>query len=459
MNKNILILSVIILCVRTVAQDSILYFDYVSDFHEGIAVVMNNNKFGAIDKTGELIVPYEFDFIWDFQQGRARVIKYSDGETRKLNVNTHGSDTTNTHSFYVSYDPDANGCTYGFIDKKGNIVTPIIYDYATDYYDYSIVHHNGKSGLIDTLGNIVIPIIYDRLFDACLTTEENNNLIGGVLDKKTGFIDITSGEVKIPFEYDEMIYATFSEGLTAIKKDGKYIYIDATGRERLANEWDFADNFHQGTAIADKDNSSYIIDNKGTVKNNIGKVIYYSTNHNDGIKVVSYGKENWAIYEGFDLISSKLDYNYVSQCSNNVFLVSKAKYNGKRIRYGCIDKRNNIIMPIMFKEIQSYPDGYYVVKKGRKKGYYHINDTTSNATIAIKPSFQEADGFYEGLARVVKKGKYGFIDTNGKVVIPCEFDYARSFHEGMASVKINGKWSFIDKEGNLKSNNKSRVAR
>jgi len=52
---------------------------------------------------------------------------------------------------------------------------------------------------------------------------------------------------------------------------------------------------------------------------------------------------------------------------------------------------------------------------------------------------------HEGLAAVSKK--WGFIDKNGSMVIKPEFDKAESFSEGLAAVAVNGKWGYIDKAG------------
>lgn len=62
------------------------------------------------------------------------------------------------------------------------------------------------------------------------------------------------------------------------------------------------------------------------------------------------------------------------------------------------------------------------------------------------------DGFHDGLARVVKGEKYGFIDKMGNEVIPCiyyihEGEYDYDFHDGLAFVYIGEKNYFINKDG------------
>ncbi len=77
---------------------------------------------------------------------------------------------------------------------------------------------------------------------------------------------------------------------------------------------------------------------------------------------------------------------------------------------------------------------------------FTIEDTTGFFNIL---PYNEIGAFSEGLAKVGKRGKYGFIDTNGDLVIPCEYSNVSSFSEGLVSVQNeDGKWGFIDTNGN-----------
>jgi hypothetical protein len=65
--------------------------------------------------------------------------------------------------------------------------------------------------------------------------------------------------------------------------------------------------------------------------------------------------------------------------------------------------------------------------------------------LIIKPQFDEASSFSEGLARVLIGRNHGFIDKSGKMVIKPQFDLIllSRFSEGLAPVMIDGKWGFI----------------
>jgi hypothetical protein len=70
----------------------------------------------------------------------------------------------------------------------------------------------------------------------------------------------------------------------------------------------------------------------------------------------------------------------------------------------------------------------------------------------IRPMFEEARIFLDGLAIVRMHKKYGFIDDRGRPVIKPQFEDARPFSEGLAAVMIlsmegGKKWGFIDPSG------------
>jgi WG containing repeat len=96
----------------------------------------------------------------------------------------------------------------------------------------------------------------------------------------------------------------------------------------------------------------------------------------------------------------------------------------------------------------------------------------NQVNFAIKPQFDVAEDFAEGLARVglIKKpdvpsdfpdiygykdvDRYGYIDKSGKLVIPFQYKNARNFSEGLAAVEGekdgNSKaFGYIDKTGKI----------
>lgn len=76
--------------------------------------------------------------------------------------------------------------------------------------------------------------------------------------------------------------------------------------------------------------------------------------------------------------------------------------------------------------------------------------------IPVLPGIQSSEPFSDGLAAVsvmIKSGrkstvKSGYINTKGKWAIKPVYDWAYSFSEGLSEVGLNGKKGLIDKKGN-----------
>lgn len=68
----------------------------------------------------------------------------------------------------------------------------------------------------------------------------------------------------------------------------------------------------------------------------------------------------------------------------------------------------------------------------------------------IKPHFDYAEPFSDGVALVKVNGKYGYIDSSGSFRIAPNFKNACSFNEGLAVCSQNGRfWGVIDVWGNM----------
>lgn len=80
------------------------------------------------------------------------------------------------------------------------------------------------------------------------------------------------------------------------------------------------------------------------------------------------------------------------------------------------------------------------------KNVYGYCDSLRSKVI-IPCEYDSAYPFNNGLARVIKSGKTGFIDPKGKLVIPAQFDNGTDFNDGFAFVKKAGKCYYINRSG------------
>lgn len=191
-------------------------YDKVGCLRDGLAGVIKKsndeydktNRVGYIDKDGQLIIPFEFDAI----------VAGEGGESLEFNDFSEGLAAVNKND------------KYGFIDTKGKVVIEPKYEWASNFSSgLAIVSVEGLYGAIDKQGKTVIPFEYQALadFHDGFATAARPPKNPEDYESKYGLIN-KKNEVVIPFMYESM--GNLSESLIAVKKDGKWGYVDTKNK-------------------------------------------------------------------------------------------------------------------------------------------------------------------------------------------------------------------------------------
>ncbi len=119
------------------------HIEYAGDFQDGRACVVQNGKIGYIDKIGQVVIstdiqPEVLEELESIDFGPwERYFQFHDGR-----------------SLYYTADGK-----WGYMDTKGDIVIPCIYDAAEPFDDgLAWVRKGEKEGIIDTAGKEIIPL-------------------------------------------------------------------------------------------------------------------------------------------------------------------------------------------------------------------------------------------------------------------------------------------------------------
>jgi len=90
----------------------------------------------------------------------------------------------------------------------------------------------------------------------------------------------------------------------------------------------------------------------------------------------------------------------------------------------------------------SFNNGLAKVKKDHKWGFI---DTTGNVVVNFK--YNEVENFVDGLARVRLGQKWGLVDVTGREVIRPTFEWIYDFENDIAKVKLNGQEYYMNRQG------------
>lgn len=371
-------------------------YQTINKFQDGTAVV-KKDRYGLIDCEGNELLSCEFDSIYSLKKNYRIIVKNNrfgavniDGKIIKQCVYT---EAYNSGCKYLAMKMNDK---WGFIDEKGNDITQYKYEGIRTYNDTTfLAKYDGLWGLCDYNHNILIPFEYDEIRykwnEKCPVTivrkgefyglynSYNQKVLeceyeeflpdssGYVSIKKNslmGLIEEETGKIMIPFIYKYL--RDYSEGLIAAENQNrKYGYLDVNGNIILPFVYDDAGNFSEGLAAVYRKTGNYM--------NTIGGLME------------------------------------IEKC-------------------GYIDKKGNVVIPFQYQigpsmyqcefheglAVQGYTEGYLIARS-----YGYIN---KQGEWVIKPQYDDANRFKNGVAQVVLDKKIGYINAKGEQIIPCLYD-------------------------------------
>ncbi len=156
---------------------------------------------------------------------------------------------------------------------------------------------------------------------------------------------------------------------------------------------------------------------------------------------------------------------------NDKFIFNGLMIFGKNGMKGFMDKEGNVIIEPIFRDIKLDANGEVcVVSIGQKNGLYSLGkrrqitgikyDSIGNFEgdyakfrIGDREGFLNTDGkeFVSrlGLKPLMKNGKYAYVDEKGRIQIKPEYDLAENFIDGLAIVSKGYKQGIIDSKGKI----------
>src|SRR3712207_5715234 len=175
--------------------------------------------------------------------------------------------------------------------------------------------------------------------------------------------------------------------------EGKWGYIDRTGRFRIPPRYEEAGQFSEGVAYVTlrdgKQRTEGLVDLNGRFT-----------------KIPPPNDYKFAFRDGLARFQTPL---------------------GEDRKYGYVDKTGRVRIPPQFDDSGHFSEGlaWFSVFKDGKRRYGFIDKT---GKVVIEPQFVHQPGdFVDGLAKVMGEYESGFIDRTGKFRIRVEYEHADDF--------------------------------
>lgn len=321
--------------------------------------------------------------------------------------------------------------------------------------------------------------------------------------------EITNYEIIIPPQYDEV--RTFNEGYAAVKKNGKWGYINKQGEYVIQPKYDYAASFSEGKALC-----GYLLSETCDMSSEWNlKLIDYSGNEIDlkdkytdritgrvdlnnltGFMISDYNPDT-NVYDLKNTYEYWVNNGYITiPChtgqTTHVFSSNGTEFADFAFNYtafndGVISKNfmdggfvsdkfgNKIIKysgesHLYYNEqtykvsgVYSFNDNYgtcyvydndynghvAIIDKNGNLKYVSETDKLASGMLSTNPKCDFIVGNIEGLLCTSSKdGKHGAVDMNGNVRVPFIYDGTLPCSEGLIAVEKDGKWGYVDTYGN-----------
>ena len=425
-------------------------YDFIGEFHQGVAIVVKNGKYGAILQGGHEIIGPSYDYISPFKEGYADAIK--NGIYFVLNLSGNmcvkdGSDYIEIPNKYQQARDFKDGlcCVchdekWGAIDKNGHEVIPTQYDYLSDFTKgiaiYRIssrdnIGHKYLFGFLNKSG-AVFPAIYDSIW----------------VDDTTGYIHteyierlIADDEKRIYNHPKRLDY----NGRFVAKYDFEYI--------TLKGKYDYVEDYVDEIAIAKKNDLWGAIDKNENV---IIQFKYNILNRLDNDTLIGYLKIGEMEFDvkfiktNGKLAGSNKNIRKIIPLDDGIclFCINKREGWNSKVKYGIVNKDGNVLLNAEYDEIQRINDILYKVANAKKEGLFDIQkgwilpckfDSLSYINDYVNAHIKDLGDFHFDLS-----GNCFVLNQGITVELPKRCFVGRDFVDGYAPVCMSEKWGVVN---------------
>lgn len=370
-------------------------------------------KCGFVNTAGEVVIEPQFDSVWPFSDGMARVaVRDENGKQLHGYIDTKGNIliAPQYHSIglfssglaLVMREGEDGTKRYGYINTAGEEVIPLTFEYAEAF-----VNGRAKIGVSDGDGSYLFGLIntdgryiVNPRYTSIAPCSDGLYLVSKLRSDgatRYGYIN-ENGEVA--FEYWYTMAKSFSEGLAAVWADAgggesKYGYIDTSGDLVIMPQFVNAEQFRDGFAVVKelKEDGYYtnvrLIDRTGKF---VTSDEYHTKSYADGFALIflRYQDERivfgWACPDEGILVPPTYT-AVIGDASHDVVCAAKSTLFGKQ-KYGYVTLDNCVAVPFRYDSATAFTDGLAVVgkKQDDDKMLYGILNTAGELTLPVEYS-------------------------------------------------------------------------
>lgn len=439
-----------------------LKYDAISEYVNNLATVKLNGKYGLLDLEGNEVLPIDNDVI---RTPWSSLVCYFFQKNNKWGVFDQKTKTVITAPIYDdiirSRICDLSAVRidekYGIVSLNGKEMINVIYDFI-DIWDANtiLLKKDSLYGLSDADGKIRLPLKYQEILTESwywsYQTKMNKNARLAVKENgRWGFLNPKNEYIASP-KYERV--GNFRYGLAKVYLNGKWEYINLSGKTAFPQQFAYADDFWRDFAIVSKDGLKYgFINIKGK---SITEFKYDEAETMYHVARVAIDNK-WGLIDktGKEIVPLKYNSDEIDDefyILNEDQILIKAE-NEVRL----LDKNGNILVPLGYDKInynEAEIKSFVEVWKGEKVGWYDIRLKKEIIPVIYDQVYLDMElDPYDRWVTLVKDGKFGVWDLKKQMEIvspvynSMEFMYDLTDFDSQAKiilVSLDGKKGWID---------------
>lgn len=375
--------------------------DSLSAFRKNYAVIYQNNLQGIVDRDGDIRIEPRYREV---RLDDAGTIRVRDADTWLL---IDGKNTTHKSIVADNLIPLAENRLLVATASQWQLTNNSFAPLSANKFSWvgafekanAVVHVRGKSGVINTQGDFVIKPLYDSLIRI-----SHHYLAMQRQHSKTAWMLLdTIGNVLSDRSYDAMV--PLNGTFLTVRNRGYAGAINLQGDEVIACTYD---------SLLQTRDELLVVKFRGQY----------------GIITLA---EEWKVTPRNNKLMLLGDGRYLELTTKTKFLKS---LNGTVIYF-----TDNPLDIHDTHFVEHLPSGtvWKIDRDGR------IVDRQLHPEEQIETISEE----HEGYRAIMKDGRAGFVDSQGRLRIANRYEAVRAFHEGLAPMKIRGHWGYLNKEDKI----------
>lgn len=285
------------------------------------------------------------------------------------------------------------------------------------------VSKNSKWALADTSGNAITGYEWEAMGD--ITSEYIPAKKGGLW----GYITL-SGDELIPYRYTSA--GCFKNGVAMVQKtDGKYAYINIYGDVIFDSPFTYSFSPSEGAICGELNGLYGYCDTQGSIF--IHPQFEMAFDFHEGYAAVKFGGK-WGYITSYGAYSVQPAYDYAGDFKNG-YAVCRLPSG-----YGIIDATGTRTSSFDFDYIGTPDDnGRFPAKAGTVSGFIK-----ASGEWILRTDYDYCYTYTDGVARIYKDGKWGYIDEQGNELVPPTFADCGEYHNGRAPYSLDGTlWGYL----------------